>query len=320
MSEVRKLAVEDETLMKPMAKPRRVNHYMQRAQVQHRYETDSSELVPAPKKPERLDVELADAEKTQIVSKEETVTYEADKRKPLKFKGTIVVSDILDEDPEVSTETVVEEHDNDGEVISEEKRVAADDKTTKANQILSFTEKLAAADREEVAAHEREKEQGAQPSQRHTANRKQPSAAATNVKKVPIASSQKESARASTYKVAPKRPPQQRAGVIGMTRAGAMVPAASVANQAIFPEENAVTTAQTPPLVVILESSPVPIAVHLALIGAAVVCTLTVLGIEQQIVTEGNTINREIRFSFERIIDQIGQLQTALFAHVLGSS
>jgi len=305
--------VGNESKQQPAAKPRRVNHYMKRAVVEHRYETDGSPLVPTPQKPERLDVEMVDAKTASVQSSDEATSYTADERKPLKFKGTIVVSDMPDEEPaESPTEQVVPKAIeptepsavNEMEVAEEDEdeyEAAAEPvamRKASSQKILSFREKLAAADTEEELDE---------------------SHAPTDVAKartVPINSSHKQTAKTpSSPRQSPARPAQSPSGVIGMTRASQ-----SAASHEATTAAPVAQPAQPDDEVVVIEASPIPMAVHVALIAVALVCMVGVLGIEQQIVTEGNTINRQVSFSFERIFSQIGQLHSALFAHVLGSS
>lgn len=85
-------------------------HFFRRVPiVTQTYEADMNDLLPQPKKVGRVDVGLADAEQIKIKTEgPKHVTYEAEPRPEILFKGTLAIADITDE-PEAAEGTIEEE-------------------------------------------------------------------------------------------------------------------------------------------------------------------------------------------------------------------
>lgn len=90
-------------------------HFFRRVPiVTQTYETDTNDLLPQPKKVGRVDVGLADAEQIKIKTEgPKHVTYEAEPRAEIIFKGTLAIADITDE-PELADETAEEAVEEEG--------------------------------------------------------------------------------------------------------------------------------------------------------------------------------------------------------------
>ncbi len=341
MTKVRKLAVGETTGKAPKAKVRRVNHYERRALMQHSYEPDEHELVPQPTKAKQeaheLEVELAEAKKAHIDSKETLTHYQAGERPPVKFKGTVVVSDVSEEEWEAAEanqddtpeaeEGVADASDAATEDTTTDDDTATDE-TTEGTGRLSFTEKLEqvfAADDDAATAHTASATAARDADAADTAEAEnQPShATASRPKagtKLTVTSEEADGhdtavissrhRQASSERTATRRPQSQQSqhGVIGMTRTPA-------------PDEVAPEPVRRP-VAVAPDTTPanhVPIVVHVGLVAVALVCMVGVLGLEQVVVVEDGAMITKTNFSFAQLWQQLERLQSALFAHVGGS-